>query len=109
MNLKDHWLYSLVLRLWPEIVDKDERQQTQAVLGIIPLIYLGPFAFLGLVWLILVTDISQLFASGFSYLLLPGTMLLLLNQPFNIYIGLGGRANIALTSSLAPLVLWSTV
>ena len=109
MNVSGSWFYALTLRVWPEVGDMDDRQQAQAVMGMIPLIYLLPFALIGMVWLILVTDLSQLSGSVVSHLLILVTLLLLLNHPFNIYVGLGGEANITLSSSLAPLVLWAAV
>jgi serine phosphatase RsbU (regulator of sigma subunit) len=97
-------------RLWPEAAQMDERRRLRAVEVIVQLIYLLPFAVAGLVWLVLRTDYDLLTDNIDRLLILFVAMVLLLLQPFTVRVRLdreGDEFNI--TSSLAPLILWSAI
>ncbi len=109
-TLQESKSFIATVRLWPQVSQMDDRQQLQAVQTIVQLLYLLPFALIGLVWLILGTDYGRLSEHLEALLILFIAMLLLLLQPFNIRVRLGEAGNeLNITSSLAPMVMWSTL
>jgi serine phosphatase RsbU (regulator of sigma subunit) len=102
--------YSLTLRLWPEVGQMDQNRQIESLETIVQLLYLLPFAAIGLIWLILRTDFARLADNLDALAILFAAMVLLLLQPFTIRIRLGQQGDeLHLSSSLAPLVMWSTL
>ena len=80
--------YQTTVRLWPEVGQMDERRRDRAVETIVQLIYLSPFALVGLIWLVLRTDYATLVDSIDRLLILFVAMTLLLLQPFRVRIRL---------------------
>lgn len=109
MRLKDSKIYQVSIRLWPNIATMNKQSQLSAIGVMIPLITLFPFALIGIIWLIYRTDHLLLFEDFLSRLALLVVLLLLMNQPFNISVGVGGNNVVTLTSSLVHIVLWGTV
>jgi len=102
--------YQTTTRLWPEVGQMDERRRIRAVETIVQLVYLSPFAIAGLVWLALRTDYDLLVDNIDRLLILFAVMVLLLLQPFKIRIRLDRQGDeFEITSSLAPLVMWSAL
>lgn len=102
--------YALSQRLWPEITVMDEFRQIAALESMVQLFYLSPFALAGIIWLLLRTDYAFLGAHLNSLAILFVTMVLLLLQPFSIRVRLGREEDeLNITTSLAPLVMWSAL
>jgi serine phosphatase RsbU (regulator of sigma subunit) len=102
--------YNTTSRLWPEVANMSEQRRLRAVEIIVQLTYILPFAVAGLVWLVLRTDYDLLTDNIDRLLILFVAMVLLLLQPFSVRVRLdreGDEFNI--TSSLAPLILWSAL
>jgi len=110
-ELEETRSYTLTQRLWPEVAQMDERRTLRAVELIVQLLYLLPFAIAGLIWLLLGTDYTLLDENLDRLALLFVAMLLLLLQPFDVRIRLDARREqeLKISSSLAPLVMWSTL
>ncbi len=102
--------YALTFRLWPESAGMKQRRQFGAVETIVRLLYLAPFAIAGIVWLIIRTDFALLGDNLDALAILFVAMVLLLAQPFTLRIRLGRQGDeLKINSSLAPLVMWSTL
>jgi len=102
--------YALSQRLWPEISGMAKDRQLKALAGMVQLYYLLPFALAGIIWLILRTDYARLDQHLLSLAVLFVAMVLLLVQPFTTRVQLGrGEDKLDITSSLAPLVMWSAL
>lgn len=102
--------YSLTLQLWPEVAQMDPHRQMKSLETIVQLLYLLPFAVIGLVWLIVRTDFTRLGDHLLALAFLFVIMALLLLHPFTVKIRLGQQGEeLQLSSSLAPLVMWSTL
>jgi hypothetical protein len=102
--------YNATIRLWPAVSQMDERRRLKAVEVIVQLTYLLPFALAGLIWLVLRTDYNLLADNIDRLLILFVAMVLLLLQPFSVRVRLdreGDEFNII--SSLAPLIMWSSL
>jgi serine phosphatase RsbU (regulator of sigma subunit) len=110
-DLQETRSYAITQRLWPEVAQMDERRRLQAVETIVQLLYLSPFAIVGLALLIVRTDYSLLGDNIERLAVLFVVMLLLLLQPFDVRIRLDrkGEQELKISSSLAPLVMWSTL
>jgi serine phosphatase RsbU (regulator of sigma subunit)/uncharacterized membrane protein YecN with MAPEG domain len=102
--------YSLTLRLWPEVGRMVPHRQVESLETIVQLLYLLPFAAIGLIWLIVRTDFTRLGEQILVLTFLFVIMALLLMQPFTVKIRLGQHGDeLQFSSSLAPLVMWSTL
>jgi uncharacterized membrane protein YecN with MAPEG domain len=102
--------YSLTLRLWPEVGRMVLHRQVESLETIVQLLYLLPFAAIGLIWLIVRTDFTRLGEQILVLTFLFVIMALLLMQPFTVKIQLGQHGDeLQFSSSLAPLVMWSTL
>jgi len=109
-NLENSRFYQTTTRLWPEVAQMDERRQIRAVETIVQLVYLSPFAIGGLIWLVLRTDYSFLSDHLDSLAILFVAMVLLLLQPFSVRIRLDRQGEeFDITSSMAPMILWSAL
>lgn len=87
----------------------NERSQVSAVMVMIPFLNLLPFAIVGLIWLIFQTDHILFLSHPPSRVALFIVLLLLMNQPFNVFVGIEGDSPVALTSSMAEIILWGAV
>jgi len=102
--------YALTFRLWPESAGMKQNRQFEAMETIVQLLYLAPFAIAAIVWLIIRTDFALLGDNLDALVILFVTMVLLLAQPFTLRIRLGRQGDeLHINSSLAPLVMWSTL
>ena len=102
--------YALTFRLWPEAAGMKEQRQFAAVETMVQLLYLAPFAIAGIIWLIIRTDFALLGDNLDALAILFVAMVLLLAQPFAVRIRLGRQGDeLNIKSSLAPLVMWSTL
>lgn len=102
--------YALSQRLWPEIGEMDEDRRLGAMEIMVQLFYLLPFAIVGIIWLLLRTDYARLDEHFISLVVLFMAMVLLLVQPFSMRVRLGrGEDELTITSSLAPLIMWSAL
>lgn len=109
MNPQDGRAYSFAIRLWPQIEDMEQSDRRRAVMAMVTMTFLLPFAILGLIWLLIASEHGVVFDNLLRFLLLTLVLFLLLNEPFQVRIGLGGDEEISLNSSLAPLVMWAAV
>jgi serine phosphatase RsbU (regulator of sigma subunit) len=88
----------------------DQHQQLEAVKTIVQLLYLLPFAVAGLLWLVYRTDFGRLGDNLNALAILFVVMVLLLLQPFTVRVRLDQHGEeLHIVSSLAPLVMWSTL
>jgi serine phosphatase RsbU (regulator of sigma subunit) len=102
--------YAVTVRLWPEAAQMEQGRQFRAVETIVRMLYLLPFAVIGLIWLTIRTDYGRLSESLDSLAILFVAMVLLLGQPFTLRVRLGRQGDeLRITSSLAPLVMWSAL
>jgi len=103
--------YAITQRLWPEVGQMAGRRQLEAVETIVQLLYLAPFALAAIVVLLLRSDPASLTDNIDQLALLFVTLLLLLLQPFDVRVRLGmeGKQELKISSSLAPLVMWATL
>ena len=102
--------YATTVRLWPEVTSMSEERQLRALEIVVQFLYLLPFAVVGLLWLLNRTDFEFLVDRLDSLAVLFLVMTLLLAQPFKIRLRLGQEGDeLHIVSSLAPLVMWSTL
>ncbi len=102
--------FSTTVRLWPEVAAMGQERQLRSLRIIVQLLYLLPFAVIGLFWLLVRTDFQFLAERINAVLVLFVVMTLLLAQPFTIRLRLGREGDeLHIVSSLAPLVMWSTL
>ncbi|MFN2187884.1 MAG: PP2C family protein-serine/threonine phosphatase, partial [Candidatus Promineifilaceae bacterium] len=102
--------YQLTMRLWPETAQMDERRRDRAVKTIVQLVYLTPFALAGLILMLVMTDYGFLAENMERHAILFAALVLLLIQPFRVRIRLDHQGNVfEIASSLAPLVMWSSL
>ena len=102
--------YLATTRLWPEVANMNDQRRLRAVEVIVQLTYLLPFAVAGLVWLVLKTDYNLLTDNIDRLLILFVAMVLLLLQPFSVRVSLDREGDeFDITSSLAPLIMWSAL
>ena len=55
MNPQDSRYFSIATRLWPQIEEMEQSNRQRALMAMVTMIFLLPFAILGLVWLLLVS------------------------------------------------------
>ncbi|MCP4164959.1 MAG: PP2C family protein-serine/threonine phosphatase [Chloroflexi bacterium] len=105
--MEDTKLYRIVRRLRPELDTIEGGEQLQAYMEMLPTLYTAPLALVGLIWLLVATrwDLITTFSATFGVLTV--TLLLIERQPFNIAVKLSGGSTTVLSSSLAPLVVWT--
>ncbi len=102
--------YNATIRLWPAVSQMDERRRLKAVEVIVQLAYLLPFALAGLIWLALRTDYSLLGDNLDKLAILFVAIVLLLLQPFSVRVRTNRQGDeLDISSSLAPLILWSAL
>jgi serine phosphatase RsbU (regulator of sigma subunit) len=109
MNPQDSRIYSLATRLWPQIEEMEQSNRQRAVMAMVTMIFLLPFAIAGLIWLLIASEHGIIFDNPLRFLLLTFVLFLLLIEPFQVRVGLGAEQEILLNSSLAPLVMWAAV
>jgi serine phosphatase RsbU (regulator of sigma subunit) len=102
--------FALTTRLWPEAAQREGGRLREAVETVVQLLYLLPFAAAGLIWLLLRTNYTFLFENLDRLVILFAVMFLLLLQPFDVRVRLGREGEgLQITTSFAPLVMWSAL
>ncbi len=102
-------LYTIVRRIYPPIKDLADREQVQSIADILGVLYSAPFALAGLLWLIILTDISRLRAEW-----MLGALILLLHfiferLDFYLYVETTPGTYADWSDSLVSLLSWSSV
>jgi len=105
--MKDHPLYPLATRLRPELRNMDGPASLQTFSEVLTVLYLLPISIFGVVWLALTkADIHSLQDIILLTLITVGILITNL-QTAVIYVGVGSRERLALSSSLGSLLYWA--
>ena len=105
--MKDHPLYPLASKLRPELNELSGGYLLQAFSEVLTAIYLAPIAILGIVWLVL-ADSSLPDAQGILLLGLLAVGILIANsQTAVIYVQIGPKEKLALSSSFGNVLYWA--
>jgi len=104
--MKDHPLYPLACKLRPEIATLDHQRAFQAFVEVFTVLYLLPFAFIGLIWLFVVSefDINSSNITGFATLFF--SLLIIQSRPATIPLRLSSNSSTQITISLGSIIVW---
>lgn len=105
--MTDNFLWRIATRLNPQIKQLEGQQQFFTFIEMIPVLFTAPFAPLGLIWLIFVTDFGTLVDHALVLLVLTAVITLVGRRAFTIYIENEQNQDLPTTSSLGSIVLWS--
>jgi len=102
-----HFLYPLARKLRPELDKLSGPVQLQAFIQVLMVLYLTPFAMIGIAWLLIQKSGPPLTATDILLLLiLTVGSIITNNQVFNVYARLGNQSRVTLTSSFGIIFLW---
>ena len=105
--MKDHPLYPFASRLRPELNTLNGGALLQAFSEVLTVLYLTPIAVIGMVWLILSDVIVPSLRDIFLLGLVAVGMLITNSQTAIIYVRVGSKEKLALSSSLGSVVQWA--
>ena len=108
-SFTDRKIYQLAQKVWPELDSLSTERQMVGVGDLLTSLYTLPFAIIGMIWLIRVTEISQI-RSNYGLLLLHGGFILLFHR-LNFFLIVELRENRygSADGSLETVLLWSAV
>ena len=102
-------LLSIVDRFWPELKNASELDRSSAALDLFGTLYSLPLALVGLVWLVVISDLSLVRSWGPTLLLLFGCLVLFQGLRFFFFLEASGAGSPHFDSSFGPIVTWSAV
>ena len=104
--MKHHPLFPLATKLRPELKNLDGPAGLQAFSEVLTVLYLIPISIVGVVWLIAASNTS-LIVDALPLLVLLGTAIFITNsQTAALYVEVGPREKLALTSSFGSIIFW---
>jgi serine phosphatase RsbU (regulator of sigma subunit) len=101
------WIFAVAKKLWPELENLRGREQITGIADVIGVIYLMPLAFVGLVWLIAVTDLTVLWASWPTLLLVLVLLFVFDRLQFFVFFEVTPGTYADWTWSLWSVITWS--
>lgn len=105
--MKNHPLYPLASKLRPELKELDGGVFLQAFAEVLTVLYLSPFAILGIVWLVLTNSNLPPLQDILLLGLLTIGILITNSQSALIYVRIGMKEKLALSSSLGSVLYWA--
>jgi serine phosphatase RsbU (regulator of sigma subunit) len=107
--MEENGWYRLTVRVWPEVAGFGPVARLQAVMAMIPLLFLSPLAAVSLFWLVAITDWSGLLREWVAFGVITAVLLILNYYSFTLQLDFGNDKTAMLTSSLATMVVWAVV
>ena len=108
--MRDHPLYPLARKFRPELSKLTGDAILQAFVEVLGVMYLMPFAIAGGIWLILASSPISFLPNDLFLMALLATGLLITNhQIITVYVALGSKGKLTLTSSLGTILLWTGI
>jgi len=104
--IERHPLYPIFRKLRPGQSQLDQMRTLQDFVQFFIVLYLGPFALIGLIWLFVVSDFNQIFTDAEGFVSLFISLLIIQSKPAIIPLKLGRNTSTQLTASLGSIVLW---
>jgi serine phosphatase RsbU (regulator of sigma subunit) len=105
----ERWLYPLAELFWPELKGMSETRRMIGVGEVLTVLYASPLAVLGLIWLVLLTDLDLLLRSLPQLFALAGVMILFRKFGFFMISEIRSGRYATLDGSLDNMVLWVAV
>ena len=94
-------------RLRPDLAEMPGTYRAATLVHVFTLLWMSPFAIIGLIWLVSATDFDRVRVEGLTLLLLLGLGLLLRRFPFNLRLQLRKNVFASARGSFEGMVQWS--
>ena len=103
--MKENPLFPFASKLRPELKKLEGGVALQAFSEVLAVLYLTPLALTALVWLIVASSRIEVPTTNLWLPVFLATGILITNnQVFNIYVGIGNKGKLALTSSFGSIL-----
>ena len=107
--MKEDWIDSIALKIRPEINERSGILRAGSLLDMSVSIVTAPFAILGLIWLILASDITILEANWPLFLLFTVLLFLFNRASFQLELPLTKAASASASGNLGPYIQFSGI
>ena len=108
--MKENPLFPFASKLRPELKKLEGGVALQAFSEVLAVLYLTPLALTALVWLIVASSRIEVPTTNLWLPVFLATGILITNnQVFNIYVGIGNKGKLALTSSFGSILYWAGI
>jgi serine phosphatase RsbU (regulator of sigma subunit) len=107
--MKDHILYPLFCKFRPNEAQLEGQRALEPFIEFVLVLYLAPFALIGLIWLVAVSDWTALTNRIMPILILCVALYIIRRQPASIPIEIAPGSRITLISSMAGVAIWAGI
>ncbi|MFN2232715.1 MAG: PP2C family protein-serine/threonine phosphatase [Anaerolineales bacterium] len=104
--MRDHFLYPLFRKLRPNEAELNDPRALQPFIEFFSIVYLTPFSLIGIIWLFVASDFSQIGFEPRGFVILFISLLIIQSKPASVPLKLGDRGMINLTVSLGSILVW---